>query len=250
MISNWTIEFDTTSDNNSEPSKVVVTNKDDRNAQFSLSLRYVHGIASPQSCNEARWNYLDSKIQYHHSDLIISTYPKCGTTWTEQVVLLLLNGGNPDLMDPSHKNVFYPGSKLLNKIWPEASIEQDQIWEIIGGNEFSPITMEDFDTAPEPRVIKTHQQASLLLGCGRQCLEQLHEGVKTIIVNRNPLDACVSSYYHAFNPFKSGWPFDAWVSVWLEGHITFGSWFDWVKSWHAEVQKHPERALWIHYEDM
>jgi hypothetical protein len=36
----------------------------------------------------------------------------------------------------------------------------------------------------------------------------LPEGMKVIITARNPLDACVSSYYHAFNPYKSGWPFD------------------------------------------
>jgi len=165
-------------------------------------------------------------------------------------VLLLLNGGDPELMDPSHKNIFQPGTKFLSKMWPEAAIEQDPMWGTKAGKEFATISMEDFDTAVEPRVIKTHQQASLLLGCGRQCLKNLPEGTKTIIVNRNPLDACVSCYYHAFNPYKSGWPFDAWASVWLAGNISFGSWFDWVKSWYTEVQSNPGRALWLHYEDM
>jgi hypothetical protein len=48
----------------------------------------------------------------------------------------------------------------------------------------------------------------MLLGSGGEGLKHLPKGLKVIIVSRNPLDACVSSFYHAWNPAKSGWPFD------------------------------------------
>jgi hypothetical protein len=71
-----------------------------------------------------------------------------------------------------------------------------------------PLSWESFDTAPAPRVIKTHAPLQLLLGTNGRGVEALPERTKVVVVSRNPLDACVSCYYHAWNPFKSGWPFD------------------------------------------
>lgn len=81
-------------------------------------------------------------------------------------------------------------------------------------------------------------------------LDQLPDGVKVVAVSRNPMDACVSSYYHAFNPYKSGWPFDAWAGAWLSGSTVHGSWFDWVKLWYLEVQKHPQKSHFIQFEQL
>lgn len=57
-------------------------------------------------------------------------------------------------------------------------------------------------------------------------------------------------YYHAWNPHKSGWPFDAWAQLWLHGKVEFGSWFEHVKGWHAAAAAHPKQVLFIAYEDM
>ena len=75
-------------------------------------------------------------------------------------------------------------------------------------------------------------------------------GTKVIVVSRNPLDACVSAYYHAWNPAKSGWPFSAWAAAWLSGNVPHGSWFDWVRRWHGQSQLYPDRVLWLQYEDL
>ncbi|KAJ1401016.1 hypothetical protein B484DRAFT_405847, partial [Ochromonadaceae sp. CCMP2298] len=137
MTSNWSIERVDMPDEGSEPSKVVVRSTANSSQEYSFSLRYVNGVPSPSSCSHQRWADLDSKIKYRSNDIIISTYPKCGTTLTEQVVLLLLNGGDPDKMDPTHKNVFHPGSTKLGKIWPEAAVCQDPAVGEKAGNEFA-----------------------------------------------------------------------------------------------------------------
>jgi hypothetical protein len=59
----------------------------------------------------------------------------------------------------------------------------------------------------------------------------------------------VSSYYHAFNPFTSGWPFDAWASVWLQGHVSFGDWFAVTKAWY-ELAQQSDNVLFVRFEDM
>lgn len=103
-----------------------------------------------------------------------------------------------------------------------------------------------------PRVIKSHAPVELFLGStdGKGIKNIIDSGAKIIVVSRNPLDACVSSYYHAFNPFKSGWPFEAWASAWLNSMFAHGSWFNFVKEWHIQAQLYPSSIHWVLYEDM
>jgi hypothetical protein len=46
----------------------------------------------------------------------VLTYPKCGTTWTEQAVLLLLNNADASLLDPKTKNSYRVGG-IGEKSW-------------------------------------------------------------------------------------------------------------------------------------
>ena len=75
--------------------------------------------------------------------------------------------------------------------------------------------------------------------------------IKVIVVTRNPLDACVSCYFHAWNPAKSGWPFSAWAAAWFNGFVPHGSWFDWVRDW-ANYSRGPNgnQIHWVQFEDL
>lgn len=117
------------------------------------------------------------------------------------------------------------------------------------GEEFRTVSLREFDEMPSPRLIKSHAPTQLLLGMNGENLE-LELGLKIIVISRNPLDSCVSRYYHAFNPFKIGWPFPAWAAVWLTGNSSYGSWFDWVRGWSEQAKKNVDQILWIQYEDM
>ena len=78
----------------------------------------------------------------------------------------------------------------------------------------------------------------------------LVDGAKIIIISRNPLDACVSRFHHAFNPYKSGWSFPAWAAVWLSGNTTCGCWFEWVRDWSLRAKTNQDQILWLQYENM
>ena len=86
----------------------------------------VGGVLCHAVLSESRWLRLNSVVQYRSSDILIVSYPKCGTTWLEQCVLLLLNGGDKALLNPGNKNVYSP---LMpdrgGKIWLEACIHED-----------------------------------------------------------------------------------------------------------------------------
>lgn len=250
MTSKWIVEK-TPCEDGSGLHEITATNGDDPSVKHMSKVRFVEGVANLSKLTEERFHRIDQNLVYKDTDIIITSYPKCGTTWTEQCVLLLLNQGNKDLLDPSHKNVYQPGSNVRGKLWPEASIENDTDNAAQSGLEFASITFDDFNNAPGPRVIKSHARSEHLLGCNRQGLTGLKpDGVEVLIVSRNPLDACVSSFYHAFNPFKNGWSFDAWAAVWLTGNVTFGCYFEWVRGWYEDVQHNPTKAMWLQYEDM
>jgi hypothetical protein len=200
----------------------------EEDSRFKYPISFVHGIAYPKWCPQSRWQYLNQNIHLRENDIIIVTYPKCGTTWIEQCVLLLQHRGDVSKMDPSSKNTYTPTRAETNrrsygKIWPEACIEQNPSVYLQSGPEFFPLTIDEFNQAPSPRLIKSHAPPHLLLtgrrippdlpqhneirdGGHSKCLSGAHlslpEGVKVIVVTRNPLDACVSSYYHAWNPYK------------------------------------------------
>eukprot|EP01033_Poteriospumella_lacustris_P002933 gene2934-2143_t len=263
-----TVEYTVTAVSNDEKNvlEVTVAKKEDPSDVIeTLTLNRVYGIPSSRVCHFDRWAQLNDRVRYRDSDIIIASYPKCGTTWSEQCVLLLANGANPDVLDPQHKNS-YDSDTRTGKIWIETMVEQDPAVQQTMGKEGRPIPWDEFDAAPSPRVLKTHAQLCQLLGVAPTmpatsppppveraiaALDTLPPGCKVLVVARNPLDACVSCYYHPKNsPAKRGWPFDAFAEVYLQGHVAFGSYFDWTRDWYAAAQARPDRIIWVEFEAM
>lgn len=245
---------------------LTVSNKATSEVVESLSLNRVYGIPCSRVCNSTRWKELNDRVHYHDTDIIIASYPKCGTTWSEQCVLLITNGANPDVLDPQSKNS-YDSETKVGKVWIETMVNQVSSVEETMGKEGRCISWEEFDNIPGPRVLKTHAPLPLLLGISPslpagtmspppidqsiQALQTLPLGCKILVVVRNPLDACVSCYYHPKNsPAKRGWPFDAFAEVYFQGYVSFGSYFDWIRDWYTASQIYPDRIVWIEYEDM
>lgn len=86
----------------------------------------VHGVIYPASCSEKKWVAMNSEVRYRHDDILLVSYPKCGTTWIEQCVLLILRHGDKSVLNPATKNVYSPAApEKGGKIWLEACIDQD-----------------------------------------------------------------------------------------------------------------------------
>merc|ERR1712099_108187 len=61
-------------------------------------------------------------VLYRPTDIVVATYPKCGTTFAEQIVLLLLNDGEVDKLDPSTQNALQASDTGIGKIWAETCV--------------------------------------------------------------------------------------------------------------------------------
>jgi hypothetical protein len=226
-----------------ELSNVVVTDAKDPALQYKFRYAIIHGIPCHQWCPPSRYEKIDQGIKYRSNDILVSTYPKCGTTWVEQTVLLL-KCNNFDLMDEVHKNA-YNKATGFGKLWPDAMLFQDRV---TNERQFQNMTWEEFDSAPSPRILKCHFPIQILAGSKGQGVAGLPEGMKIVIMSRNPYDACVSGYYHFGKP--SGAPFEAYATTFINGLVGDGSYFDWIKGWYAEYKKFPDRIIWMQYENM
>jgi hypothetical protein len=132
-------------------------------------------------------------------DIFVTSYPKCGTTWTQYIVYLLLNGGRPLTRGQS-----------INDVFPHLEeVGEDVIREL-----------------PEPRLIKTHLP--------RQRCPWSAEA-KYIYVARNPFDCAVSFFHHTRGfvrhyDFAAG-TWDTFFECFLAGEVDFGDYFDNLLSW-------------------
>lgn len=147
----------------------------------------------------------DSGLQYRAGpgDIFVCTYPKCGTTWAQYIVYLLLNGGR----------ALAPKERLSDRF---PHLEE--------------VGREVVERLPPPRLIKTHLPYSLT---------PRHASARYLYVARNPFDCAVSLYHHTRGfvrhyDFADG-TFEDFFECFIEGTVDFGDYFDNLLPWLEHV---------------
>ena len=143
-------------------------------------------------------------------DIFVATYPKCGTTWTQYIVYLLLHGGES-----------LPAGKTINDVFPHL----EEVGEAV------------VRALPEPRLVKTHLPFERT---------PWHSTARYIYVARNPFDCAVSFYHHTRGFIKhydfADGTFDEFFECFVRGAVDFGDYFDNLLSW-LPRRSEPEPAL-------
>ncbi len=157
------------------------------------------------------------------TDILITTPPKAGTTWMQQILYQLHSDGDTNFTS-------------IDEVVPWLEIQREgKSWQDI---------LQHFETFPEPRIFKTHCTAEQTPGIGT---------AKIILTSRDPRDCCVSFYHHLMNmtdearsnkqiPCPAS--FDEHVDMWLE----FAAWYRNVRSWWPYFDQ--PKVLWLRYQDM
>ncbi|XP_055994934.1 sulfotransferase 1A1-like [Sorex fumeus] len=185
-------------------------------------LEYVKGIPLIKYFAEAL-EPLQS-FQARPDDLLISTYPKSGTTWVSEILDMIYQGGD---LEKCRRAPIFIRVPFLEFKAPGL-----------------PSGMDTLKDTPTPRLLKTHLPLTLL----PQTL--LDQKVKTVYVARNAKDVAVS-YFHFYrmakvHPDPGTW--DSFLEKFMAGDVSYGSWYQHVKEWEELSHTHP--ILYLFYEDM
>jgi hypothetical protein len=152
-------------------------------------------------------------------DVFVVTYPRSGTTWTEQMVHLLVNNGEQ-------------GEQRITDAVPWVETLPHR-----------PNGMHEFlKTLPPRRLFTSHLPYQLMP-------PRNNTTAKIVYVARNPKDVATSTYFH--NQSKVGYEgtWDEHFQLFLTKDVGFGPYFDHVLPW-WEASQHDKNILFLKYEDM
>ncbi|XP_012515302.1 PREDICTED: sulfotransferase family cytosolic 1B member 1 [Propithecus coquereli] len=169
------------------------------------------------------WSTVES-LEAQPDDLLISTYPKSGTTWISEILDLIYNNGDAD---KCKRDAIYNRVPTIELIIPG----------IISG-------VEQLKNLQSPRLVKTHLPVQLLPSSFWK------NDCKMIYVARNAKDVAVS-YYYFYQMAKLQLEPGTWeefLDKFMTGKVAFGSWYDHVKGWWEKKKDY--RILYLFYEDM
>lgn len=156
-------------------------------------------------------------LQPEEGDVFLSTYPKCGATWTQYILWELTHDA---AVPPNLMEMYYEGIPFL---------------EMTGCKNLSKMS--------SPRMFKIHLPYRLT---------PISDLGKYITVIRNPFDACVSYYNHLhqvdYKRMNIKVKFDTFVDDFINGEVLWGSYFENVTEWYDH--RNDPNVLLLFYEDM
>ncbi len=162
-------------------------------------------------------------FQPRETDVLITTAPKAGTTWMQQILHQMRIGGDTNF-------------NSIDEVVPWLERPRSgKSWQQV---------LEYYDSLPSPRLFKTHCTAEQTPGIGT---------ARIILTLRDPRDCCVSFYHHIMNMtdearqlagLEAPQSFEQHVDNWLE----FAAWYRNVSSWWPYREN--EKVLMLRYADL
>lgn len=200
-------------------------------------------------------------VMLQAGDLCISSYPRSGCTWIEQMVLLLLADGRDELLIPATKNSYNPSHPHLpGKIFIDLlfhgrppGTEVGAPWGTYCGQGY-PYTVEDVQNINIHPVINRFLKSHYPVGLAMKGVDGKGPpapGAKYILPIRDPKDVAVSLFrVNSCNFQKMGMPFPAFIKLFLDGKSHYGDWAQFHTEWLSLAALHPDQFLILTFENM
>ena len=176
-------------------------------------------IKFPVFISQADMDLIEKEFVAKDDDVFVTTYPRSGTTWTEQMVHLLVNNG-------------VQGEQRLTDAVPWLETLPHR-----------PNGMIEFlKTLPQRRLFTSHLPYPLMPSLGNTT-------AKIVYVARNPKDVAISTYFH--NQSKLGYEgtWEEHFQLFLTSDVGCGPYFDHILPW-WQASQHTKNILFLKYEDM
>ncbi|XP_075259236.1 cytosolic sulfotransferase 3-like [Convolutriloba macropyga] len=170
-------------------------------------------------------------FQGREDDIYLSTYPRTGTTWTQNILVGMIFGLE------ELKNTGQVGMRYTFPYMESNFRDQRGGYEI--ANEIT----------RSPRLMKSH------LPCHLSPREIFTHKRKNIVVVRNPKDTALSCFkFYQTKPtlvgFKKTDNQNEFLEIFLNENVFYGSWWKWTKAWVDKCREYPDNNLMFHYDDL
>ncbi|CAL4202571.1 unnamed protein product, partial [Meganyctiphanes norvegica] len=184
------------------------------------------------------------KFQFREGDVLLSSFPKSGTTWVRELVWNLMHTDQLEKVDELglDQRSFFLDIDFLRPVDPPPVVEAF-LKACPEGKPEDGITLQMAALQDTPRIMQTHLHQ-------RALSQQLLDKCKLVYVVRNPKDVCVAYHHHcsimAHHNFTG--PFENFVKAFMENKLVFGPYFEHVKqAW--EMRSSPNVHI-VYYEDL
>lgn len=158
-----------------------------------------------------------TKFQFKKNDVIVASYPKCGTTWLTTIMWHM-----------HHKMAPFPDNQTIQNLvlYCEISGRQKLLRHQEKGN----------------ALFYTHLGGHLF---------PIAAHGKHVIILRNPKDVCVSMFHYFRNMvpvYTFHAAFNEFFESFIAGRVHYGDYFEYVTSWVTCAEE--DNALIVTYEDL
>jgi hypothetical protein len=203
------------------------------------------GLVQPFDFDLSACAALRERFELRAHDIVIATYPKCGTTWMQQIVLLLLRGSSASI----HPMRDAPWLEMSASSAANGAKSSSPPMSV---DELSQLAPPDQDGSSGRRAWKTHAPAHAAPWRGGAASGAAAAAAKVIVVHRNPKDAAISMLHHTKNippfAFAGGW--DEFAPLFLAGRVESSCFWKWHQSWCDAAAAQPEPFLFVSFESL
>ncbi|XP_077986245.1 sulfotransferase 1 family member D1-like [Glandiceps talaboti] len=200
---------------------------------LAMSYEGCYHIESVMDVKALRERHIDTIWDVRDSDVVVSTFPKSGTTWMTYALMSMYD----DL------NWKVPGSGRC----AELSVVNENLDVLTGFyHQHVKSIKTSMKDVPSPRLMACHLPPQ----CYPNVWKAGEKQCKIVNVTRNPKDVCVSYYSYLKNMeyTKMELTWEEWVPSFIEGKVWFGPWLQHVLGWHKYGLR--DNVLHLYFEDM
>lgn len=203
---------------------------------MSLNRSNVFGLYVVGLSSEYRMAQLDEHLDHRKGDVWVVTYPKCGTTFIQRVLQVMVYDRESD---PRH-NKHYAAAAPWVEVNPAAftrsvTLEEDRL--------ACDEQIEGYRALPSPRVFKSH-----FYPLGHMRSNGLSKFVNVV---RNPFDTVVSYYHHClgFLFYNFNGSFDDFFEIWMSGNMELNDYWGFQQQWFDRSARAADTIV-LFYEDV
>ncbi|MPC22910.1 Sulfotransferase 1C4 [Portunus trituberculatus] len=188
---------------------------------------------------------------FRSDDVMVMTFPKCGTTWMQEIVWTMLHNPNLDNSEADEFLWIRSEDLSLDMMFDVMTLKgQPTKYYMKKFNETCPgknweegLSLHLAEAAKSPRVFKSHFPLSLYP-------DDILDKIKVVYVTRNPRDMIVSYsyFFEALKVYPISPTIDESLKALIAGRTLFSPYWPHVKQ--AWQKRHHPNLHFVFYEDM